>query len=131
MAAVLDPGDPPAFEWTGQVEPCTDQVLAAHPPESLILGHSVRPIGVLRLIDDGERDDKIVCVARQGPLSNVTDLESLESRYAGVLTIIETWFTSYKGRGRLRSNGFDDEAAAIEIILKASRSFEQGGGREE
>ena len=42
-----------------------------------------RPIGVLRLLDDGERDDKILTVPIAGPLSDALDLETLDARYPG------------------------------------------------
>jgi inorganic pyrophosphatase len=83
----------------------------------------VRPIGILKLLDDGERDDKILAVPRSGPLSDVRDLASLDARYAGARTIVETWFTHYKGGNRVRSQGFGDAAEALEVIREASRYF--------
>jgi len=82
-----------------------------------------RPIGVLRLLDDGERDDKILAVQTQGPLSEVRDLASLDAHYAGALAIIETWFTHYKGPGRLVSKGYGDAAEALSIVKQASGYF--------
>ena len=37
----------------------------------------VRPVAVLDLLDQGERDDKILAVPVSGPLSDVIDLKSL------------------------------------------------------
>jgi len=85
---------------------------------------SARPIGILRLTDDGERDDKIVAVQITGPLSDVTDVPSLETNYPGTLAIIETWFVNYKGQGRTVSTGFENAAVAIEVIREASRYYE-------
>lgn len=84
-----------------------------------------RPIAVLRLLDEGERDDKILAVQINGPLSGVTNIQSLEERYAGASTIIETWFTHYKGPGRLESQGMAGSEAAIAIIREASEYFER------
>lgn len=83
-----------------------------------------RPIGILLLLDDGERDDKILAVQTSGPLSDVVDLEGLESNYPGVQGIIEIWFTSYKGPGRLTSTGFEDAAAAMATVAEASRFYQ-------
>ena len=52
-----------------------------------------------RLVDRGERDDKILAVQTSGPLSSgplsdVVDLESLESRYKGALPIIKIFMVS-------------------------------------
>ena len=51
-----------------------------------------RPIVVL--VDRGESDDKILAVQTSGPLSDVVDLESLESRYKGALPIIKIFMVS-------------------------------------
>lgn len=83
-----------------------------------------RPIGVLRLLDDGERDDKIIAVPLEGPLSDAVDLDSLDSRYPGIRQILETWFTHYKGPGRITSDGFGNVADAMAVVQEASTHFE-------
>jgi inorganic pyrophosphatase len=103
------------------------------PLDILLLGPQVdrgtlvraRPIGVLRLLDEGYRDDKILGVRTSGPLSDIVDLATLESRCPGARVIIETWFTNYKGRGRVTSTGFGDAAAAMAIVLEASKYYEE------
>lgn len=85
-----------------------------------------RPIGVLRLLDDGERDDKILAVQATGPLSDVVDLASLDAQYGGIRLILETWFTNYKGPGRITSSGFGDADDAMTIIQEASRYYDEG-----
>lgn len=102
------------------------------PLDVLLLGPAVargaviaaRPIGVLRLLDDGERDDKILAVGVSGPLSDATGLDTLATKYPGTLAIVETWFTHYKGPGRAVSGGFGDAAEATAIIREASRYFD-------
>lgn len=83
-----------------------------------------RAIGILLLEDDGERDDKILAVLLSGPLSDVTDLADLEDRFPGSGSIIETWFTNYKGAGRLESGGFSSSLTAVETVAEASHAFE-------
>jgi inorganic pyrophosphatase len=83
-----------------------------------------RPIGILLLRDDGERDDKILAVLLSGPLSDVLNLADLEGRFPGSPSIIETWFTNYKGPGRLESPGFAGADMALETVEEASRYFE-------
>jgi inorganic pyrophosphatase len=98
------------------------------PLDAILLGPALergtvavaRPIGVLFLSDDGERDDKVLAVQTTGPLSDVADLEDLLQRYPGVGAIIETWFTHYKGPDRLRSRGMAGRAEALRIIREAS-----------
>ena len=81
---------------------------------------AVRPIGVLRLRDDGERDDKILAVPLEGPLSDVRHLADLDRRYAGASAILETWFTNYKGPGRIESDGLAERDAAWSSIRDAA-----------
>ena len=77
----------------------------------------VRPIGVLRLVDRGERDDKIIAVQLAGPLSGVHDLAELDASYPGVTAILELWFTRYKGADvLLESDGWGDAAEAAAVI---------------
>ena len=102
------------------------------PLDVLLLGPRVdraavvrgRPIGVLQLLDDGERDDKILAVPVTGPFSDVVDLETLDSQYPGARQIIEMWFTNYKGPGRITSAGFGDSADAMTVVEEASQYFE-------
>lgn len=101
------------------------------PLDVLLLGPAIergsivlaRPIGMLRLLDGGERDDKVIAVGESGPLSDVRDLATLDAHYCGARTIIETWFTNYKGPGGMTSNGFGDAEEALAVIREASRYF--------
>lgn len=88
-----------------------------------------RPIGVLRLVDDGEQDDKILALQTSGPLSDAADIEELEARYAGALPILEAWLTQYKGSGRIESKGIQGAEAALSVVREASRHFENAGTR--
>jgi inorganic pyrophosphatase len=81
---------------------------------------TARPIGVLKLLDDGERDDKVLAVPLAGPLSDVTDLASLDAGYPGARAIVETWFTHYKGPGRVEANGTGGADEALAIVEEAA-----------
>jgi inorganic pyrophosphatase len=83
-----------------------------------------RVIAMLRLVDRGERDDKIVAVPVSGPLSDARDLATLEARYPGVRQIVETWFTNYKGPGVAVSNGWVSADSALFVVREASRYYE-------
>ena len=62
-------------ELGGDGDPLDVLVLGAALPRGAIL--ACRPIGVLRMQDDGERDDKILAVPASGPLSDVLDIKGL------------------------------------------------------
>jgi len=109
-------------EVGGDGDPLDVIVLGAALPRGSVM--SVRPVGVLRLLDDGERDDKIIAVTTAGPLSEVTTLAGLEQSYPGLTDVVRIWFTNYKGPGRLESTGYGDEEAAMAVIREASAMFE-------
>ena len=88
-----------------------------------------RPIGILTLLDDGEIDDKVILVMQTGPFAKVSSLADLDRRFPGVTTILQTWFTHYKGFGKdgklqLTSPGFQGRAVAIKTIGDAILDFE-------
>jgi inorganic pyrophosphatase len=98
----------------------------AVPRGSVVRG---RVIGVLSLVDTGETDDKAVVVMENGPFAKVKSIADLDAKFPGVTTILQTWFTSYKGYGKdgklmLSSTGFKDRAAAIKLIGDAILDFE-------
>ena len=115
-------------EMGGDGDPLDVVVLG--PPLSRGSVVAVRPVGVLRLLDDGERDDKIIAVQDAGPLSDVGTFSELESRYPGLTEIIRIWFTSYKGSVPLESTGYGDESAAMQVIREASGMFEKASAEE-
>lgn len=83
-----------------------------------------RPVGVLRLLDGGEQDDKVIAVPMSGTFSEVGDLEEMRLGYPGVLSIVETWFLNYKGPGEMVGTGWESEAAALEIVRRAKDAFD-------
>lgn len=103
------------------------------PLDVLILGPALargavveaRPIALLRLRDDGERDDKILAVLAGTPLGEVRDLPELDERFPGVSAIVETWFRHYKGPGRIEVEGLADAQAAWQAIEAASAAYER------
>ncbi|MDX1650340.1 MAG: inorganic diphosphatase [Myxococcota bacterium] len=103
------------------------------PLDALILGPALargavveaRPVAILRLRDDGARDDKILAVVEGTPLGAVRDLPDLEERFPGVVTIVETWFRNYKGPGRVEVEGLEDAAAAREAVARAAEAYER------
>ncbi|HQR44892.1 MAG TPA: inorganic diphosphatase [Thermoanaerobaculia bacterium] len=105
--------------------------------DALVLGPSVptgsvvrgRAIGMLSLIDTGEKDDKVVVVMENSPFASVRSIEELDRRFPGVTTILQTWFTSYKGRDKdgklmLSSTGFKGRAETIRFIGDAVLDYE-------
>ncbi|NKB88447.1 MAG: inorganic diphosphatase [Acidobacteria bacterium] len=120
------PGTLLAVESGGDGDPLDVLVLGPAVPRGTAV--LTRPVAILRLQDSGARDDKLICVLLEGPLSDVTNFEELRDDYPGVLEIIETWFVNYKGPGRIQSLGFENTAVALEVVQDAVLGDGPGGG---
>ena len=58
---------------------------------------AINPIAMLKLMDNGEEDFKVLAVPADANLNpiGVTTLEALKSKHPAILEIIEKWFLSY------------------------------------
>jgi inorganic pyrophosphatase len=77
----------------------------------------VRPVGVFRLVDRGENDEKIIAVPLHDPYSE--GIEELEDVPAHLLREVEHFFRVYKdleGTGAVESKGFEGKLAARTVI---------------
>lgn len=103
------------------------------PLDVLILGQAVprgeiadiRVIGVLKMLDDGEQDDKLLAVlAENSPFAHIETMAQLDSEYPAVSEIIELWFANYKGPdGGMESQGFAEADVAREVLEAAAAQF--------
>lgn len=103
------------------------------PLDIILLGPAVprgsllpfRPIGVIHLIDQGERDDKIIGVTPNTAFSDLTTLAELETRFPGVLQILTTWFSHYKGPGASTTiSGVGEADQALEVLAEARAAYQ-------
>lgn len=83
----------------------------------------VRPIGVLEMLDQGVRDEKVLAVVNHDPryseVSNYTDI------YTHILREIEHFFSIYKdleGK-RTKTIAWRDEQEARRVILESRERF--------
>lgn len=84
----------------------------------------VRPVGLFRLVDRGENDEKIITVPVRDPYSEaVGDLEDIPRH---LLREVEHFFRIYKdleGVGTVESHGFEDRAAAHQVIREGMARY--------
>lgn len=80
-------------------------------------------IGVLKLIDGGEKDYKLIAVKNGTPFYKLNSLKDLRENYNGIMEILELWFTNYKGLYKTYSKGFEDKDYAYEILNHGINSF--------
>ena len=101
------------------------------PLDVIVLGASVergsvikcKLIGVLKLLDGGEQDDKLIAVYEDSPLYEADSIDDLNSGFNGVTNIVEIWFENYKGPGELESFGYGDNEEAGQILETAIKEF--------
>ncbi|BDG01475.1 inorganic diphosphatase [Anaeromyxobacter oryzae] len=81
---------------------------------------AVKVVAVMRMVDGGEPDDKLIAVLPGSPFDGMS-LDDL--RNAGVTTILKTWFESYKGPGEIQVPAFEDLAAANQVLDEAMTTY--------
>ena len=104
-----------------------------NPIDVLVLGPPVargsvvqaKLIGVLKMIDKGEQDDKLIAVLCDTPFYTSPSIKELDETFLGVTDIIQIWFTNYKGPDRIETEGFGDEIEARRILQSAINAFNQ------
>lgn len=85
----------------------------------------VRPIGMITMIDQSERDDKIICVPLNDPEYNhYTEISQLPPHR---LTEFRNFFESYKKleNKKVVVEDFLDSKHAIESVSKASQNYQK------
>ena len=85
----------------------------------------VKLIGAIKLDESGNRDDKLIAVLPGSPLdvAGINTISALDAKYPGIKTVIETWFTSYKGPGEMISLGFAEIDETKEILEAAVANY--------
>ena len=103
------------------------------PLDVLVLGPAVergttlraRPIGLLRVLDSLERDDKILAVPETGIFAGIETCAELERRHPGVREILAQWFEHSRPGGVVEVQGYATREAAALLIEDAVRAFDE------
>lgn len=101
------------------------------PIDIFVLGLSIergsvvpaRIVGVIKMLDDGEQDDKLIAVDPESWFYNVYSLEDLNSAYPGVTQILSIWLENYKGVNRVEIQGIGDESDANRILKNSIEGY--------
>lgn len=81
---------------------------------------SVIPIAVIRIVDEGEEDDKIIAVPSNSS-DRILDIESFKEWkdcYPASIEMLLTWYNNYDSSGQNVILGIEDETVAKSIIKK-------------
>lgn len=84
---------------------------------------AVRLVGVIKMTDRGEQDDKLIAVDPESWFRHVHTLEDLQSAFPGITEILVTWFGSYKGPGMVIIDSVGNEAEARRIFNEAVEAY--------
>jgi inorganic pyrophosphatase len=109
-------------ELGGDGDPLDVLVLGPAVPRGTVLG--VRLIGLIRLVDDGEKDDKLIAVTAGSPLAQASSVLELDQLFPGITAILELWFENYKGKDALQCGGFAGPEEAERLLQAAIASFD-------
>lgn len=110
----------------GDGDPLDALVFTREPivPGALI---KVRAIGILKMIDGGETDDKIVAVPTSGVDPTYDNIKSINDLPEIERSRLEAFFRVYKqlpaGRKVVELGGFEDAAKAQEEVAQAIRNY--------
>ena len=110
-------------ELGGDGDPLDVLVLGpAYPRGSVV---KARVIGILKMLDGGEQDDKIIAVVPDTDLGQASSIKELKQKFKGVAEIVEMWFSNYKGPGEMESKGFADAAEANKVLKAAIAAYKK------
>lgn len=117
------PGTALPKELGGDGDPLDVLVLGQAAPRGEVV--NVRLIGVLKMLDGGEQDDKLIAVFTEAsPFAHIESMAQLDSEFPGVSEIVGTWFANYKGPdGGMESQGFAEADVANAVLDQAMAAF--------
>ena len=75
----------------------------------------INPIGILKLLDGGEEDHKVIAIPQDSKMNFLKD-----SLTHSIKTIIQTWFCNYKGPNKTKYISWGNRNEAIDEIRKWS-----------
>jgi len=110
-------------ELGGDGDPLDVIVLGPSVPRGTIL--SARVIGMIRMLDGGEQDDKLIAVMLNSHFGDINSLEALENRYKGATAILDLWFSNYKGPGIMQSGGIVAAEEAKKVLTTAIDAYDE------
>ena len=85
-----------------------------------------RPIGIVRVVDRMEQDDKILAVMDGPTLKEVYDIESLNRRYPGAAEIVSIWWSNAHGNAsKVNLMGTGSRGQANAVIDYAAENWKE------
>lgn len=103
----------------GDGDPVDILVISESQPTGTLM--PVIPIAGLLLLDEGERDIKIIAIPADSTLQTITPLnyQDFMIQYDAARRMIEDWFLNYDGYGTNRLEAWKDEAFGLGEVKKS------------
>ena len=89
----------------------------------------VKIIGLIKMTDFGEQDDKIIAVPTNSDLSRFENLLHLKSEYPELVEKIKTWFENYKGKNVVNFIDYGSAKDAKDLVAQTERYYNRFGIR--
>ncbi len=83
-----------------------------------------RVIGIIKMLDRGEQDDKLIAVPVDDWHYHIHSLEELQSAFPGVIDVLQLWLMHYKGHGKIALQHIGNETTANDILRKAINYYQ-------
>lgn len=87
-----------------------------------------RVIGIIRMLDRGEQDDKLIAVPADDWHYDIDTIDSLNEQFPGITDLLVSWLLHYKGAGWVEFQGVDNEEVAVEILHTSIKAYDASGG---
>jgi inorganic pyrophosphatase len=107
----------------GDGDPLDVLVLGPAVPRGSVV--EVKVIGLLRMQDKGEDDDKLIAVMTDGVFAKVDTIDDLDEEFPGVTAIVETWFKNYKGKKKIETDGYVGRKKANKLLARALDDYKK------
>jgi inorganic pyrophosphatase len=79
----------------------------------------IKVIGMLKLVDKGFDDYKVLAVTNDGPFKKIDSIKKLFLKKPNAIQIIRLWFEGYKDPGKIVFAGFSGKKETIKYIEEA------------
>ena len=83
----------------------------------------VKVIGMLKLSDGGDSDNKVIAITDNGAFDKIDSLSEMLVKKPTVIPIIKQWFEGYKKAGKMVFLGYEDRKKTIQYIEKAHKNW--------
>ncbi|MFC7356671.1 inorganic diphosphatase [Jejudonia soesokkakensis] len=108
----------------GDGDPIDVMLIAETLPSGTII--EAIPVAMLRLVDEGETDDKVICIPANKKLRTVdaSSLAEMNTKYPKALEIIRLWFEFNDAEESIAVKGYVDASEAIQEIKICQKAFQ-------